>query len=84
MYQNVDRVVDARYTGLTTTASPSLWRDGESRHATRTSAPRPCAPIVQTLRKARRGVGVSREPAKLDRQDNSPRLGEGQTAGNGG
>jgi hypothetical protein len=31
---------------------------------------------VETPKKARRGVGVSREPAKLGSQDNSPRQGK--------
>jgi len=38
--------------------------------------PRRRAPIVETLKKARRGIGVSREPAKLGSQDNSPRQGK--------
>ena len=54
------------------------------RHSTRTSTLFRCATIVTTLKQARRGVGVSREPAKLGSQDNSPQFGEGQLAGNGG
>lgn len=61
----------------------SLCRDGSRRHGTRARALFWRAPIVQTLPKARRGVGVSREPAKLGGQDNSPAR-EGQPAGNGG
>jgi hypothetical protein len=32
--------------------------------------------IVETPKQARRGVGVSREPAKLGSQDNSPHTGK--------
>jgi hypothetical protein len=50
----------------------SLCRDGFLRHDTRTVRWKQRTPIVETLPKARRGVGVSREPAKLGCQDNSP------------
>jgi len=45
-------------------------------YGTRTSAQERCAPIVETLKKARRGVGVSCEPAKLSSQEHSPREGK--------
>jgi hypothetical protein len=50
----------------------SLCRDGLHRHDTRTRALFWCASIVQTLPKAKCGVGVSRRLAKLGSQGNSP------------
>jgi len=46
------------------------------RHGTRTSALFQRTPIVQTLKKARRGVGVSHEPAKLSSEDTRPNKGK--------
>ena len=43
----------------------SLCLDGLGRHDTRTVRWKRRTPIVETFKKARRGVGVSREPAKL-------------------
>jgi hypothetical protein len=42
-------------------------------HRTRTSAQLSRTPIVVTLEKARHGVGVSREPAKLGGEDSRPK-----------
>lgn len=54
------------------------------RHDTRKQRPGLPLLIVQTLPKARNGVGVSRNPAKRSRQDNSPDQREGQPTGNSG
>jgi len=54
----------------------SLCGDGISPPHIRTSALFSRAPIVTTLKKARHGVGVSRGPAKLGCQGNSPLLGK--------
>ena len=62
----------------------SLCRDGFRRLDIRTRTLFRRTPIVETLEKAKCGVGVSRRLAKLDSQDNSPRQREGKPAGNGG
>jgi hypothetical protein len=54
----------------------SLCRDGLHRHDTRTVRWKQRTPIVETFEKARHGVGVSREPAKLGSQDDSPLKGK--------
>jgi len=53
----------------------SVWRRYVAAH-TRTRALFSHASIVTTLKNARHGVGVSREPAKLGGKDNLPHSGK--------
>jgi hypothetical protein len=53
-----------------------LCHDGLHRPDIRTVRWKQRTPIVETFPKARRGVGVSCEPAKLGCQDNSPLKGK--------